>query len=50
MIDFLRLIDGNAGGLRLKKGQGTLHLSKSAPMRDLKAGRRHPVVADPKKQ
>ena len=26
MVDFLRLIDVNAGGLRLKKGQGILHL------------------------
>ena len=25
MADFLRLIDVNAGGLRLKKGQGILH-------------------------
>ena len=25
MTDFLRLIDVNAGGFRLKKGQGTLH-------------------------
>ena len=28
MADFLRLIDVNAGGLRLKKGQGMLHLNK----------------------
>ena len=27
MADFLRLIDTNAGGLRLKKGQGILHLT-----------------------
>ena len=27
MADFLRLIDVNAGGLRLKKGQGILHLA-----------------------
>ena len=27
MVDVLRLIDVNAGGLRLKKGQGVLHLS-----------------------
>ena len=26
MANFLRLIDVNAGGLRLKKGQGILHL------------------------
>ena len=25
MTDFLRLIDVNVGGLRLKKGQGILH-------------------------
>ena len=25
MVDFLRLIDVNAGGFRLKKGQGILH-------------------------
>ena len=30
MADFLRLIDVNAGGLRLKKGQGILHLTCSA--------------------
>ena len=26
MVDFLRLIDVNAGGLQPKKGQGILHL------------------------
>ena len=30
MVDFLRLIDVNAGGLQLKKGQGILHLRKGA--------------------
>ena len=29
MIDFLRLIDVNAGGLRLKKGQAIFHLNLS---------------------
>ena len=29
MADFLRLIDVNAGGFRLKKGQGILHLTDS---------------------
>ena len=29
MVDFLRLIDVNAGGLRLRKGQGILHLRNS---------------------
>ena len=29
MADFLRLIDVNAGGLRLEKGQGILHLTIS---------------------
>ena len=28
MTDFLRLIDVDAGGLRLKKGQGILHLTQ----------------------
>ena len=28
MADFLRLIDGNAGVLRLKEGEGILHLKK----------------------
>ena len=27
MADFLRLIDVNAGGFQLKKGQGILHLT-----------------------
>ena len=29
MADLLRLFDVNAGGLRLKKGQGILHLNRS---------------------
>ena len=31
MTDFLRLIDVNAGGFRLKKGQGILHPTKFTP-------------------
>ena len=32
MFDFLWLMDVNAGGLRLKKGQGKLHLTHQSPL------------------
>ena len=42
MADFLRLIDVNAGGFRLKKGQGILHPTSKTRYTPVKRDRKLP--------